>query len=55
MERLARKKVLLIVIDAASPWAVKPALEAGRLPTLARLAEHGGWNWEGSSIFPSIT
>lgn len=55
MERLARKKVLLIVIDAASPWAVKPALEAGRLPTLARLAEHGGWNWEGTSIFPSIT
>ena len=55
MERLARKKVLLIVIDAATPWAVRPALEAGRLPTLARLAEHGSWDWEGTSIFPSIT
>ena len=55
MDRLARKKVLLIVIDAASPWAVRPALETGRLPTLAKLAEHGSWNWEGSSIFPSIT
>jgi hypothetical protein len=55
MERLARKKVLLIVIDAASPWAVRPALEAGRLPTLARLASHGSWNWSGVSIFPSIT
>lgn len=55
MERVARKKVLLIVIDAATPWAVKPALEAGRLPTLARLAEHGQWDWEGTSIFPSIT
>lgn len=49
------KKVLLIVIDAASPWAVKPALEAGRLPTLAKLSEFGEWNWEGTAIFPSIT
>ena len=55
MERVARKKVLLIVIDAASPWAVKPALEAGRLPTLAALGERGVWNWNGVSIFPSIT
>lgn len=55
MERVARKKVLLVVVDAATPWAVKPALEAGRLPTLARLAEHGQWDWEGTSIFPSIT
>ena len=55
MERLARKKVLLIVIDAASPWAMKPALDAGRLPTLAKLGERGEWNWEGASIFPSIT
>jgi len=55
MERLARKKVLLIVIDAASPWAVKPALDAGRLPTLAKLGERGQWDWEGASIFPSIT
>lgn len=55
MERVARKKVLLIVIDAASPWAMKPALEAGRLPTFAMLAERGAWNWDGASIFPSIT
>lgn len=43
------------MIDAATPWALKPALEAGRLPTLARLAGHGEWDWEGASIFPSIT
>ena len=55
MDRLARKKVLLIVIDAASPWAVRPALESGRLPTLARLAERGQSSWNGTSIFPSIT
>ena len=55
MERVARKRVLLFVIDAASPWAVKPALEAGRLPTLAKLAEYGGWTWDGVAIFPSIT
>src|SRR5690606_9824395 len=28
---------------------------AGRLPTLAALAERGSWNWSGTSIFPSIT
>ena len=55
MERLARKKVLLMVIDAASPWAVKPALEAGRLPNFAALGERGEWSWDGTSIFPSIT
>ncbi|MDQ3070108.1 MAG: alkaline phosphatase family protein [Acidobacteriota bacterium] len=55
MERVARKKVLLVVIDAASPWAVRPALEAGRLPTLAALGERGEWDWKGTSIFPSIT
>jgi hypothetical protein len=55
VERIARKKVLLIVIDAASPWAMRPALEKGRLPTLAALGERGEWSWEGTSIFPSIT
>lgn len=55
MERVARKKVLLIVVDAASPWAVKPAIESGKLPTLARLAQNGQWDWAGTSIFPSIT
>jgi len=55
MERVARKKVLLIVIDAASPWAMKPALDAGRLPTFATLAQRGSVTWEGTSIFPSIT
>jgi len=55
MERVARKKVLLIVIDAASPWAMQPALDAGRLPTLAALGRRGEWSWTGTSIFPSIT
>lgn len=55
VERIARKKVLLIVIDAASPWAMKPALDAGRLPTFAKLVERGEVSWSGASIFPSIT
>src|SRR5688572_14581503 len=55
MERVARKKVLLIVVDAASPWAVKPAIEAGKLPTLAKLAQHGQWDWSGTPISPPTT
>ena len=53
MERVARKKVLLIVVDAASPWAVRPSIESGKLPTLARLAQSGQWDWAGASIFPT--
>lgn len=49
------KKVLLIVIDALAANVVQPAVEAGKLPNVARLIERGRIAWECTSIFPSIT
>jgi hypothetical protein len=49
------EKVLLIVIDAATPHAVCPAIKTGRLPTFQRLVEHGVMHEASASIFPSIT
>jgi len=48
-------KVLLIVIDAATPHAVCPAIRMGRLPVLQRLVERGAMHEASVSIFPSIT
>jgi hypothetical protein len=48
-------KVLLIVIDAATPHAVCPAIRTGRLPVLQRLVERGAMHESSVSIFPSIT
>ncbi|MBA3887435.1 MAG: alkaline phosphatase family protein, partial [Acidobacteria bacterium] len=48
-------KVLLVVIDAATPHVVCPAIHTGRLPNLRRLAEAGGMHEASASIFPSIT
>jgi len=48
-------KVLLVVIDAATPHAVCPAIRTGRLPVLQQLAERGAMHESSSSIFPSIT
>ena len=48
-------KVLLVVIDAASPHAVCPAIWTGRLPVLQRLVESGAMHQSSTSIFPSIT
>jgi hypothetical protein len=47
-------KVLLIVIDAATPRVITPALADGRLPTLNALAARGTYQ-ESVTIFPSIT
>ena len=49
------KRVLLIVVDGCTSRVVGPALAAGRLPTLARLAAAGSLNLRCLSIFPSIT
>lgn len=49
------KKVLLVVIDALSSIHVQKALQDGKLPTFARLIEHGQHTFECISIFPSIT
>src|SRR5215204_664795 len=48
-------KVLLIVIDAATPHVVAPAIRTGRLPLLQQLVERGAMHEASSSIFPSIT
>jgi hypothetical protein len=48
-------KVLLIVIDAATPHVVCPAVRTGRLPVLRQLAEMGAMHEASASIFPSIT
>lgn len=48
-------KVLLVVIDAASPRVVCPAVQTGTLPNLRRLADAGEMHEESTTIFPSIT
>jgi predicted AlkP superfamily pyrophosphatase or phosphodiesterase len=48
-------KLLLIVIDAATPHVVCPAVRTGRLPVLQRLADAGTMHQASVSIFPSIT
>jgi hypothetical protein len=48
-------KILLIVIDAATPHVVCPAVRTGQLPVLQQLAEAGTMHERSVSIFPSIT
>jgi hypothetical protein len=48
-------KLLLVVIDAATPHVVCPAIRTGRLPTLQRLADAGDMHEAAVTIFPSIT
>src|SRR5687768_10738797 len=48
-------KVLLVVIDAATPHAFCPAVRTGRLPVLHRLVEAGTMHQASVTIFPSIT
>jgi hypothetical protein len=48
-------KVLLVVIDAASPRVFCPAVQTGRLRHLNRLADAGMMHQASVSIFPSIT
>ena len=47
--------MLLVVIDAATPHVVCPAIQTGRLRTLQRLADAGSLHESSASIFPSIT
>jgi hypothetical protein len=48
-------KILLVVIDAATPHVVCPAIWTGRLPVMQRLADAGTLHESSVSIFPSIT
>ena len=49
------RKVLLVVIDAATPHVVCPAIQTGRLPVFQQLAAAGTMHQQSVSIFPSIT
>ena len=48
-------KILLVVIDAATPHVVCPAIRTGQLPVMQRLADAGTMHEASVSIFPSIT
>lgn len=49
------KRVLLLVVDGCTSRILGPALDDGRLPTLAELARRGTLDLNCLSIFPSIT
>jgi hypothetical protein len=53
--QIGRVKVVLIVIDAASPRVVAPAIQTGRLRNLKRIADAGSMHRGSVTIFPSIT
>jgi len=48
------RKVVLIVVDGMTPAAFERAVEGGRAPALATLAEHGVYR-RATSVFPSLT
>jgi predicted AlkP superfamily pyrophosphatase or phosphodiesterase len=48
------KKLILIIVDGMTPAAFERAVEGGRAPALAFLAEHGTYR-TATSVFPSLT
>jgi hypothetical protein len=48
------KKLVLIVVDGMTPAAFERAVDGGRAPALATLAEHGSYR-QAVSVFPSLT
>jgi predicted AlkP superfamily pyrophosphatase or phosphodiesterase len=48
------KKLVLIVVDGMTPAAFERAVESGRAPALALLAEAGVYR-RATSVFPSLT
>jgi Type I phosphodiesterase / nucleotide pyrophosphatase len=48
------KKLILVVIDGLTPAALEHAIESGRAPAIARLAEEGTYR-RAVSTFPSLT
>ncbi|MFH5803133.1 alkaline phosphatase family protein [Alienimonas sp. DA493] len=49
------KPVVQVIVDALASRVVRPALEDGKLPHFAAVADRGGVRWDCTSIFPSIT
>jgi predicted AlkP superfamily pyrophosphatase or phosphodiesterase len=48
------KKLVLIVVDGMTPAAFERAVEGGRAPALAQLADRGVYR-QATSVFPSLT
>jgi hypothetical protein len=48
------KKLVLIVVDGLTPAGFERAVEGGRAPALAYLAEHGSYR-QATTVFPSLT
>jgi type I phosphodiesterase/nucleotide pyrophosphatase len=48
------KKLVLVVVDGMTPAAFERAVEGGRAPALALLAERGSYR-QATSVFPSLT
>ena len=51
---MTSKKLVLMVVDGMTPAAFERAVESGRAPALALLAEHGTYR-RATSVFPSLT
>ena len=51
---MARKKVVLIVVDGMTPAGFERAVEGGRAPAIAELAARGTYR-RATSVFPSLT
>jgi type I phosphodiesterase/nucleotide pyrophosphatase len=51
---MAAKKLVLMVVDGMTPAAFERAVEGGRAPALAFLAQHGAYR-QAVSVFPSLT
>jgi predicted AlkP superfamily pyrophosphatase or phosphodiesterase len=51
---VAAKKLVLIVVDGMTPATFERAVESGRAPALALLAERGSYR-QATSVFPSLT
>ena len=48
------RKLVLVVVDGMTPAAFERAIDGGRAPALAFLAEHGDYR-HATSVFPSLT
>jgi len=55
MSAAARKKLVLVVVDAMKPAMLERVIAAGRAPALARIREAGVYVDDCAAAFPSVT
>jgi hypothetical protein len=55
MSAAARKKLVLVVIDAMKPAMLERVIAAGRAPAMARIREEGVYVDDCAAMFPSVT